>query len=52
LRTAKITELGDFIVSFAQALGKKGCQAVLVVGCGADRNAVFLAKEGFYIVGG
>ena len=51
VRTAKITEPDDFIVSFAQTLRKKGCRTVLDVGCGAGRNAVFFAEEGFYAVG-
>lgn len=51
VRTAKITEPDDFIVSFAQTLRRKGCQTVLDVGCRAGRNAVFLAEEGFYVVG-
>ena len=51
VRTAKITEPEDSIVSFAQILRRKGCQTVLDVGCGAGRNAVFLAEEGFYVVG-
>jgi len=51
VRTAKITEPDDFIVSLAQTLRRKGCQAVLDVGCGAGRNAVFLAEEGFHVVG-
>lgn len=51
VRTAKITEPDDFIVDFAQTLREKGCKTILDVGCGAGRSAVFLAKEGFYVVG-
>lgn len=51
VKTAKSAEPDDFIVSFAQTLRKKGCRTVLDVGCGAGRNAVFLAEEGFYAVG-
>lgn len=51
VRTAEIVEPDDFIVDLVSQLNEKGIKTILDVGCGAGRNAVFLAKEGFYLVG-
>ena len=51
VRTARIAEPDDFVVDFVSALNEKGTRTILDVGCGAGRNAIFLAKEGFYVVG-
>lgn len=51
MRTAKIDEPDDFIVDFVSRLKEDKSAAVLDVGCGAGRNAVFLAKEGFQVIG-
>jgi len=50
-RTARTVEPDDFIVDLVSPLNEKGIKTILDVGCGAGRNAVFLAKEGFYLVG-
>ena len=51
VRTARIVEPDGFIVDLVSPLREKGSKTILDVGCGAGRNAVFLAKEGFYVVG-
>ena len=51
VRTARTVEPDDFIVDLVSPLNEKGIKTILDVGCGAGRNAVFLAKEGFYLVG-
>jgi ubiquinone/menaquinone biosynthesis C-methylase UbiE len=51
VRTARITKADDFVIDFVRLLEEKECRKVLDLGCGAGRNAVFLAKEGFYVVG-
>ena len=51
VRTANIVEPDDFIVDFVSTLKDKQSSTIIDVGCGAGRNAVFLAKEGFYVVG-
>lgn len=51
VRTATIDEPDDFVVDFVSRLEEKKSTAVLDVGCGAGRNAVFLAREGFPVIG-
>lgn len=51
VRTAKIVEPDDFIVDFASVLKEKGYKTILDVGCGAGRNAIYVAKEGFRVIG-
>ena len=51
VRTANIVEPDDFIVDFISTLQDKQSSTIIDVGCGAGRNAVFLAKQGFYVVG-
>ena len=51
VRTAKIVKPDDFVVDSIPILEERGIKTILDVGCGAGRNAVLLAKEGFYLVG-
>ena len=51
VRTARIVEPDDFVVDFVSPLNEKGSRTILDVGCGPGRNTIFLAKEGFYVVG-
>lgn len=51
VRTARILEPDDFIVDFALELKERNSRTILDIGCGAGRNAVFLAEEGFDVVG-
>lgn len=51
VRTAKIVEPDDFVVNLVPHLVGRGASRILDVGCGAGRNAIFLAKKGFYVVG-
>lgn len=51
VRTARIAEPDDFIVDLVSTLRERGSKTVLDVGCGAGRNAIFLAQEEFYVFG-
>ena len=39
------------VIRFAKLLKEKGLRKVLDLGCGAGRHLVFLAKEGFEVIG-
>ena len=49
--SAKIVEPDDFIVDFVSTLKERRSKTILDVGCGAVRNTIFLAKEGFHVIG-
>ena len=49
VRTAEVAEPDDFIAKFK--LKQRRARRILDVGCGAGRNTVFLAREGFKVVG-
>jgi ubiquinone/menaquinone biosynthesis C-methylase UbiE len=51
VRTAKIVEPDDFVVNLVPHLAEMGASRILDAGCGAGRNAIFLAKQGFHVVG-
>jgi len=51
VKTARLGEPDDFIVDLESVLAERECRRVLDVGCGAGRNALFLAKQGYYVVG-
>ena len=51
VKTARLGEPDDFIIDLESVLAERECRRVLDVGCGAGRNALFLAKQGYYVVG-
>jgi ubiquinone/menaquinone biosynthesis C-methylase UbiE len=51
VKTARLAEPDDFIIDLASVLAERECRRVLDVGCGAGRNALFLAEQGYYVVG-
>lgn len=51
VKTAGIVGPDDFIIELVPVLKERGGKRILDVGCGAGRNALFLANEGFYVVG-
>lgn len=51
VKTARIVGPDDFIVNLVPVLRKRESKRILDVGCGAGRNAIFLANEGFYVAG-
>lgn len=51
VRTAAIVEPDDFVVELSLKLKQRRARRVLDAGCGAGRNTVFLAREGFKVVG-
>jgi len=51
VKTARLGEPDDFIMDLESVLAERECRRVLDVGCGAGRNALFLARQGYYVVG-
>ncbi len=44
VKTAELGEPDDYIIDLESVLAERECRRVLDVGCGAGRNALFLAK--------
>jgi ubiquinone/menaquinone biosynthesis C-methylase UbiE len=51
VKTARMVGLDDFVIDLVPILRERKNERILDVGCGAGRNAVFLADEGFHVVG-
>lgn len=51
VKTAKIVGPDDFVIDLVPVLRERESERILDVGCGAGRNALFLANEGFHVVG-